>query len=74
MELGNGPKQDACWKILTPRLEGFVQFYLGTSLHRRGSLSFTYGICYGVQSFVKVVTECGTKASPNQENFVRKMD
>ena len=35
--LGNGPKQDwACWKILTPRLEGFVQFYLGFWLHRRG--------------------------------------
>ena len=28
----------------------------------------------GVQGFVKVVTECGTKASPNQEKFVRKMD
>ena len=26
------------------------------------------------QGFIKVVTECGTKASPNQENFVWKMD
>ena len=37
MALGNGPKQDwACWKILTPRPEGFVQFYLGTWSHKRG--------------------------------------
>ena len=37
MALGNGPKQDwACWKILTPRLKGFLQFYRGTWLHRRG--------------------------------------
>ena len=26
----------ACWKILVPRLEDFVQFYLGIWLHRRG--------------------------------------
>ena len=31
-------------------------------------------ICYGVQGFVKVVNECGTKAGPNQKNFVWKMD
>ena len=37
MELGNGPKQDwACWKILTPLLEDFVQFCLGTWMHMRG--------------------------------------
>ena len=33
--LENGPKQDcACETRLMPRLEGFVQFYLGTWLHR----------------------------------------
>ena len=37
MVLGNGPKQDlARCVILTPQLVGFVQFYLGTWLHRRG--------------------------------------
>ena len=37
MALGNGPKQGgAGGKILTPRLGDFVQFYLGTWLHRRG--------------------------------------
>ena len=36
MALKNGPKQDcACETRLMPRLEGFVQFYLGTWLHRR---------------------------------------
>ena len=30
--------------------------------------------CYGVQGFLKVVTECGTKANLNEENFVRKID
>ena len=38
MALGNGPKQD-CWKILTLRPDGFVQFYLGTWLHKRGVYS-----------------------------------
>ena len=38
MELGNGPKQgESCWRILTPLLEGFVQFYLGTWLLKRGA-------------------------------------
>ena len=33
--LENGPKQDcACEMRLMPRPEGFVQFYLGTWLHR----------------------------------------
>ena len=45
MALGNGPKQDwACRMRSKPRLEGFVQFYLGTWLHRRGdSLSLKGG-------------------------------
>ena len=37
MALGDGPKQyGACWMISTPLLEDFVQFYLGTWLHKRG--------------------------------------
>ena len=35
MVLRNGPKQD-CWKISTPLLEDFVQFYLGILMHIRG--------------------------------------
>ena len=37
MAVGNGPKQDlVCCAILTPQQAGFVRFYLGTWLHRRG--------------------------------------
>ena len=37
MASGNGPNRDcACWKISTPRLEGFVQFYLGTWMQKKG--------------------------------------
>ena len=36
MASGNGPKRDsACWKILPPLLEDFVQFYIGTWMHMR---------------------------------------
>ena len=38
MASGNGPSLDcACWKVSTPRLlEGFVQFYLGSWMHKKG--------------------------------------
>ena len=37
MASGNGPNGNcACWKISTPRPEGFVQFYLGTWMHKKG--------------------------------------
>ena len=37
MASGDGPNRDcACWKISTSRLEGFVQFYLGTCMHKKG--------------------------------------
>ena len=37
MASGNGPNRGcACWKISTPRQEGFVQFYLGTWMQKKG--------------------------------------
>ena len=54
MALGNCPKWDcACWKILAPLPEDFVQCYLGTWLHIRGVYSshmegqLSYEVAYG---------------------------
>ena len=37
MALANGPNRDCvCWEISTPRLADYAQFYIGTSMLKKG--------------------------------------
>ena len=70
--LGNGPKQDwACYEILTPRLEGFVQFYLGTWLHRRElkTSKFTTAFYWSIRDDDPIRSIHNGSASANQKIF-----